>query len=160
MTDEEARQLVEDLDSMFSYHDHDHGTEQHVRRKRITHILDLLLEKRRESLDTGWALVTREDLILLRMLIKAIVWAKWGADVDGDRPIQAMVIDRSKTHGLHYEPIPYGVRGRPDTAQEIWDNQMHAALLNLQLATRDFQLYGDHFDHAMRLEKEERAQKA
>jgi len=86
------------------------------------------LKERRESDGGGWAPVTEEDMDLLHAVIYSLIEAKWGADADGDRPMQYQLIDRTKYWPSHYFPIPYG--HKTGKREEEFDN----AMTNLSMA--------------------------
>ena len=86
------------------------------------------LKERRESNGGGWAPVTDEDMEQFHEVIYALIEAKWGADADGDRPMEYKLIDRTRYKSLHYFPIPYG--HKDGKREEEFDN----AITNLSMA--------------------------
>jgi len=79
---------------------------QEQRVDRVHRFVDAFLEERRES-DGGWAPITHEDITLLNLVIRALVWAKCGADPDGDRPIEWKLIDRTRYGRDSFLPVRY-----------------------------------------------------
>ena len=64
------------------------------------------LSERRLS-DGGWAPVEQQDFWQLDDIIQSLISAKWGADADGDRPVEYTLIDRTLYTGTFFLPIRY-----------------------------------------------------
>ncbi len=89
--------------------------------------IEKFLKERRESTG-GWAPVTDEDMELFHEVIYSLIEAKWGADPDGDRPVQYKLIDRTKCWPLHFRPVPYGHK------RGSREEEFEAAMTNLSIA--------------------------
>jgi len=76
-------------------------------REALDRLIDRFLAERRESDAGGWAPVTLADIERLHIILNKIIRMKWGADPDGDRPINWQLIDRTKFEPMHYDPVPY-----------------------------------------------------
>lgn len=111
-----------------------------------------LLEERRES-DGGYAAVTDEDMTRFHEVMDAIIQAKWGSDPDGDRPINYILIDRTKYWPMRYSPVPYAHVGCPQGERL---EAFREKLANLNSATEDVDrhLRGDEMER-LRKEKNE-----
>ena len=57
--------------------------------------------------DGGWAPVSKEDFDSLDEIFSELIDAKWGADPDGDRPINFKLIDRTRFEPDHFDLYPY-----------------------------------------------------
>lgn len=90
--------------------------------------IEKFLKERRESNGGGWAPVTDEDMELFHAVLYSLIEAKWGADADGDRPMEYKLIDRTQYRPLHYFPIPYG--HKDGKREEEFDN----TITNLSMA--------------------------
>jgi hypothetical protein len=95
--------------------------------EELSQRIKTFLKERRES-DGGWAPVTDEDMEQFHAVIYALIEAKWGADPDGDRPIDYILIDRTKYRPMDFFPLPYG--HRTGKREEEFDN----AMTNLSMA--------------------------
>ena len=100
--------------------------------------LQKFLAEFREPDGTGWAPVTEGDMELFHRLMQAIIEAKFGSDVDGDRPIDYILIDRTKYWPLHYMHIPY-YRTAEDEGGSNLDDCLDTALANMSIAVEQVQ---------------------
>lgn len=106
-------------------------------RRRINSLLDRFLEERRTS-DGGWAPVTRYDFTQLNAILRALIEAKWNADPDGDRPIDFLIVDRTRYRPIQYFPVPYDHDDAPK--KETYET-MNSLLTNLDMASREVRLF-------------------
>lgn len=74
--------------------------------KKVLEKIEAFLNERRVS-DGGFAPVTDKDMEQLHEVMYALVEAKWGSDPDGDRPLNYILIDRTKYWPMHYQPVLY-----------------------------------------------------
>lgn len=89
-----------------------------------------LMEKRVS--DGGWAPVKPGDIRELSDIIINIARLKWEPDPDGDRPIQCILLDRTKYQPLYFKPLPYPHKDR--------DGYFEAAISNLARAIADMEM--------------------
>ena len=73
---------------------------------KLRTMIDTFLSERRES-DGGWAPVEPQDMEQLTEILHALIAAKWGADPDGDRPVEHVLVDRTRYEGNYFFNLPY-----------------------------------------------------
>jgi len=90
------------------------------------------LRNRRESYG-GWAEITEQDVMDLRDIINLLIDLKCEKDVDGDLPIEYILINRIKEYLPHFRPIQYD-DNTPDQLFAV----MERKYFNLFVAQNDF----------------------
>lgn len=76
----------------------------------ITNLVDMVkefLSERSASTGNGWAEVKENDVTAVLDILDLMFELKYERDCDGDLPIEACVVDRTKFHGLRYCAVPY-----------------------------------------------------
>jgi hypothetical protein len=116
-------------------------TQQERRVEALHKMVDDFLSERRAS-DGGWAKVTDADVRDLEGIVRALIEAKCEEDLDGDIPLQFVLVNRLKTEALHFRPLPYhafqdkGAR-QADGATKLRAemNRFNAAMSNIEQAS-------------------------
>ena len=121
--------------------------------KELTERIKTFLKERRVS-DGGWAPVTGDDMEQFHAVIYSLIEAKWGADPDGDRPIQYKLVDRTKYWPLHYFPIPYG--HDDGKREEEFDNAMTNLSMAMEAIRTTDVMVERHIDRKAKIPKKER----
>lgn len=106
-------------------------------RSKINRLLDEFLAERRES-EGGWAPVTQDDFLQLKAILRTIIEFKWGADPDGDRPINFLIVDRTKYRPIQYFPVPYD---HYEASKKETYEAMNTLLSNLDMASREVSIF-------------------
>jgi predicted RNA-binding Zn-ribbon protein involved in translation (DUF1610 family) len=101
-------------------------------RKVLSGLIDKFLAEKRVS-DGGLAPVTEEDIVQLHVILNRIIRMKWGADPDGDWPINWQLIDRTRFEPMHYRPVPYEHEAEGVARLE----RLNIVLLNANIANRE-----------------------
>ncbi len=99
------------------------------------------LEPRSESDGGGWAPVSEDDIENLYDIAERLEELKYGADADGDRPIQYNFVDRTKYYSSSYRHIPYIVH--PSEGGDNLEDVLNHALTNLSIAMEAVRIPSD-----------------
>jgi hypothetical protein len=105
-----------------------------MKNKDLHDKLDDFLEQRRLS-SGGWAEITSQDVVDLKHLISDVIEAKCEADPDGDRPINVIVVDRTRFEPMHFFPVEYDDDKTKEEKQEILNR--HLANLSIAMSRVD-----------------------
>jgi len=82
----------------------------------------------------GYAPVSEADLKALAQLIRDLIGLKWGADPDGDVPVEVDLVDRTRFERLHFWPMPYTHKGDDANEMPAFERALDVALYNLSVA--------------------------
>lgn len=100
--------------------------------------------KTKKASDGGYAPVEPKELDELRDIIDALIELKYESDVDGDRPVEVMLVDRTRYERPFVLPIPYTHSKRPEDGkselellQTAAENHMTIAKVASDAAERD-----------------------
>ncbi len=85
----------------------------------------------------GWAPVTNKEINQLYVILMDIVAAKYEKDADGDLPIEATLVNRCETHGMHYWPLEYLYCGEEAPSLKEINDVLRTARMNLSMAQDD-----------------------
>ena len=96
----------------------------------INRMIQEFLKDTRHS-DGGWAPVEPQDMEQLYAITQSLIVAKWGADADGDRPVEHALVDRTRYEGNHYFDLPYWHKAQSE--QECMEI-LRTYVLNAQIA--------------------------
>ena len=110
---------------------------------KLQKMINDFLEERRISEYGGWAPVTKEDMNALRDILVELIELKWSADPDGDRPMNFVLVDRTRYGSFHFHPVPYEHKCKTD----------EEALLAIELHHLNLRIASEGLDRAMRLWK-------
>lgn len=110
--------------------------------------IEQFLKERRHSTG-GWAPVTDEDMDQLHTVIHTLIAAKWGADPDGDRPINYILIDRTKYRPMHFVPLPYGRKA--GKREEEFDSAMRNLSMAMEAVRTTGVMIERHMDRSAKI---------
>lgn len=102
-----------------------------------TRIEKFLAVKSESSPGGGWAPVTNREMNQLYAILMDIVAAKYERDADGDLPIEATLVNRCETYGLHYAPLEYLHCGDEAPSLKEINEVLRTARMNLGMAQDD-----------------------
>lgn len=90
-------------------------------KSHLDELIEEFLEEHRECGNgNGYALITNDDLSVLRDIIYELLERKCDLDADGDLPVQVKLINRRIFEPTHFHDIPY---------HEYWDDDHETATL-------------------------------
>lgn len=101
--------------------------------QKVLKKIEAFLNERRTS-KGGWAPVTDKDMEQLHAVMYALTEAKWGPDEDGDRPLNYILIDRTKFWPMSYRPILYA---HDDCPPEERVEALRQLMSNIQISAKD-----------------------
>jgi len=108
------------------------------RRDALHHLIDDFLAEKVPSAGGGWAPVDPDQVSQLNDIVHRLVMLKYGADSDGDYPIEWEIVDRTRFERLPYNLVPYD--HAPDADLDYIWQVLHD---NLSIALRGLQVFMD-----------------
>jgi hypothetical protein len=112
----------------------------------FTLIDDYLIGEQKQASGGGYPKVTVEELRDLSRVIEGMIHYKYGRDADGDLPLYAILVDRTRERHP-YLSIPHHSQQKiGDFTIEHFSDMMRLAATNLAIAENDIRLTSDLFN--------------
>jgi hypothetical protein len=105
------------------------------------------------TLDGGWPVVTRDDMLKMSNIIQDMIALRFEVDCDGSLPVEYKLIDRTRFEPMHFQPLPYDHEAE---SEDELVSILHTAELNLSMATSRFQEQWRMFEYRRRQARKEK----
>lgn len=114
--------------------------------------IEKYLNEYKETIDTGWPVVTDEEIWSLNNIIYELIKLKYEGDTDRDLPIDFCTVDRTKYyhHYLSFAQCRYPKKIK--TLKEAMD-ELRVRVSNLTTAENDLSIYSKYLDGVISQDK-------
>lgn len=104
-----------------------------ITRAALLVMITAFLDERKRS-DGGYAPVDPKEVEQLEAIVGGLVSLKYGADADGDHPVEVSIVDRTRFERSHYFAIPYTHKAEKGREVEVLDEAIDLAATNVNIA--------------------------